>query len=361
MILTDSTLPGYLHEFGLLRGLRVTGVRSSVGRSYCAGVVLSDGQQWFVKQARLGPDGLTLADLDREAAVLGWASAASSGRSGEALRRLLPGFRLHDAENRVLVTDYLSAHRPLAGASSRSLLGRGVAVGMARHLGRLHAVTPESVVGANALPTAPEPPAAIWEEVGPETIAAQPDAFAELIQQVQETPGLAESLARIRASWTPSSLIHGDLKRDNILWRPRRAPAPADLRLIDWELAHWGDPTWDAGSAVGDYLHGWLATISPTRTGGLNDWIAAASIPYPRIQAAISTFWMAYRHARGLTPREAAALTPRVIVSAGTFLVHRALAAAMTHGTVTSGALCTLQVACRFLRAPDDAARGVLP
>src|SRR5215211_5089618 len=114
MILTDTTLPGYLHEFGLLGGIRVTGIRSSVRRSYCAGVALSDGQEWFVKQARLGPDGLALADLDRDAAVLGWANAPGSGRIGESLRRLLPDFHLHDAENRVLVTGYLAAHCPLA-------------------------------------------------------------------------------------------------------------------------------------------------------------------------------------------------------------------------------------------------------
>jgi len=33
----------------------------------------------------------------------------------------------------------------------------------------------------------------------------------------------------------------------------------------------------------------------------------------------------------------------------------------MAHGTVTSGALCTIQVARRFLRDPDNAAREVLP
>lgn len=361
MDLTDALLPSYLDDLGLLDGRRVTSVRSTIRRSYCAEVGLSDGHAWFVKQARLGPDGASLAELGREAVVLDWANAGGSGADGAPLRAILPPLRGHDPANRVLITGYLTAHLPLVRAPSRSLLGRGAAVALAAHLARIHAVSPNDVSWAASLPTVASPPIATWDDVRPETLAAHPDAFAELLGHLQETPGLDESVARLRAAWSPVGLVHGDLKRDNVLWRPRRAGERADLRIIDWELAHWGDPAWDLGSVIGDYVQGWLETVSPTRTGGLADWIAGASVPYARVQAAIATFWAAYRRQARVSADAAAAVSARSVAAAGIFLVHRAMAAVMTYGTLSSGALCTLQVARRFLRSPEDAARGLLP
>ncbi len=70
---------------------------------------------------------------------------------------------------------------------------------------------------------------------------------------------------------------------------------------------------------------------------------------------------MAYRRARGLTPAAAASIVDRVVASAGIHLAHRAIAAVMAYGTLSASTLCTLQIACRFLAEPDDAARGLLP
>ncbi len=61
------------------------------------------------------------------------------------------------------------------------------------------------------------------------------------------------ALRSVAAEWTPACLVHGDLKWDNCLLEGPPG-APHGVRVIDWELAAFGDPAWDAGCAVGE-LH----------------------------------------------------------------------------------------------------------
>jgi hypothetical protein len=74
------------------------------------------------------------------------------------------------------------------------------------------------------------------------------DRAKGLAETVGRDPVLAGALERAARSWTPSCLVHGDVKWDNCLIQ--RDATPPTVRLVDWELAGWGDPAWDLAAAL---------------------------------------------------------------------------------------------------------------
>lgn len=358
MQLNESTVSEYLGERGLLGGRSVRRVQVAMRRSFCATVELDDDCRWFVKQARRAPDGTLFAQVANEAAVLRWAHASPAGIG---VRPLMPEPYFYDAEAQVLVTEYLTSYRQLMDHyRQRAVFGRGWARAVAGRLARCHAIrrVDGTTDDAGAFRLIEQGPFWTWDRVTPEQIASQPEGFTEFVEIVQNTEGLTASLRTLRGAWQPRCLIHADAKSDNVMVRPRSRSGAADLRFVDWELAGWGDPAWDVGTVIGDYLYHWLASIRPSTDGTLDDWLARARIPFDRVRVAVAAFWDAYsRH--GVLGASGPDVM-RAVGYAGVFLLDRALAAVVTLGSLPSSALCSLQVAKQLIREPETAAGRLL-
>src|SRR5512145_3314322 len=91
-------------------------------------------------------------------------------------------------------------------------------------------------------------------------------ACLNLNRILQNADGYDACLEELNRSWTATALIHRDVRLKNFLLA---APIPtmrhADVKLIDWELACIGDPRWDIGAALGNYLGLWLESIPTTQ------------------------------------------------------------------------------------------------
>ena len=92
-----------------------------------------------------------------------------------------------------------------------------------------------------------------------------PRALRRLWTLSSDARSLLNGVQTTAREWQRHSLIHTDVKREHWLLR-----APADTRelcLIDWELVRAGDPAWDVGSVVHDYLReaAHAATGDPAR------------------------------------------------------------------------------------------------
>jgi Ser/Thr protein kinase RdoA (MazF antagonist) len=64
-----------------------------------------------------------------------------------------------------------------------------------------------------------------------------------LLADAANDPALVNGLREARRMWRPLTLIHADLKHDNILLR--RTATGVRVRITDWEMARIGDPAWD--------------------------------------------------------------------------------------------------------------------
>lgn len=239
-------------------------------------------------------------DLTTEAAVYRLA------RSNPGLAALIPPCR-HVADDDTLIvmddvgghpiaaTAYLrSAPRPLDDERNGSILGRyGTTVA------RVHHVRPPAVGRPPWLLEALEPRWGRYEWLPPQC--------GDLLMRLAATPSMTHGFRRAASAWRSGRLVHGDLRSSNVLVDD--SATPPRMWLVDWELACRGDPAWDLGSVIGDFV-----------AGSAQAAIDAGPSFDPMLTA--SAFLDGYRREAPSPPPEWAALIGRSVAMAGVRLVQ---------------------------------------
>lgn len=107
------------------------------------------------------------------------------------------------------------------------------------------------------------------------------DAKIDFFRQTEAQSATSRPFLRFMAQWlddnrppeAPLSLVHGDFQTSNMLER-----GPDDTVLVDWELAHIGDPREDLG---------WFTMV-------------CGAIPPNILESDVDSFYKTYRNASGL-------------------------------------------------------------
>jgi hypothetical protein len=97
---------------------------------------------------------------------------------------------------------------------------------------------------------------------------------------------LEPDFRELHEQWRPDTIVHYDLRDDNILF-PRGPGRECPVRLIDWELAGFGDPCYDVGYLIGQFL------VDSVRRHGDGDVLNSA-------RRNARTFLSAYRTLAGI-------------------------------------------------------------
>ncbi len=296
-----------LVESGLVTGDAVVEGRVSIdhlSRSNEVGLVRVDDVPTLVlKRTALALDGVD--PHDAELAAYRFLAAQ------EATESLAPRLML-SADDGVLVFEAIDApslHEALAASPDPAELLRD----LGRCLATLHRAPP-----AGDLPRRRP-----WVLAVPERSVPGPlTGDGEIVAMVEEIAGdrlLLESFDWLTRAWRPQAMTHGDVKFDNVL-------AGRDgMRLIDWELAGLGLPSWDLAGIVDGLVVPGLVGLDER-----DPW-ALAEAASPAVEAYVLAF--------GAT--EPPASVSEVLHASVVRLVQSAIQLlAMRHGepSVTSGA-----------------------
>ncbi|HET7038227.1 MAG TPA: phosphotransferase [Thermomicrobiaceae bacterium] len=356
----SRSLLGYLIERGLLDERDIVEgevkVVDASRRNRNVRVTTTLGKNYFIKQAL---DEERSETIRREAAFLrfAWETAPGSRLTG-----YLPALRDWDAERGAVVFEQVPESLSLAEHQRRS---RRWPVGLAGQAGAalaaLHTWQPAPAPAAEiALPDYGPPWALSIHQPEIGIFDTMSGAGLEIVRIVQQAPSLGEALDRLRDGWRATAITHGDIKWDNFVVSRITGTRGRRLWLVDWELVQRGDPLWDAGSFLSQYLDTWIASIPVVDAAGLSrspeGW---AQMPLERLQPAMRRFWDTYARAVGLDGAGRSDALARVARYAAARLILTGVEAEQLHPQLNNTGVLRLQVAQNMLRRPAEAAAAL--
>jgi len=358
-MLTNDTAALYLLEHSLIDARSITEgdllVLDSSRRNSNFEIISERGPSYLVKQ---GFGSRRAAGIANEAAIYALVHT-QAGSSRSSLNPFLPVLRHYDSKRHLLVTELVPEAIPLGEYHLRT----------GRFSTRLAAQIGKALSILHSLEMTPNPQSAIRnpQSLGPPWVLSAHHTTVDLYRQLsnanlqlvgalQRIPGLGDRLDALRNSWRHTSLIHYDLKLENIIVTGGR---PAHVKLIDWELAGMGDPSWDVGSIMGEYLAAWLLSIPVTGHHPPDRFLELARYPLSKIQPAIRSLWQAYTRPKAEGRSRATAHQAPVTYAASyaaARLIQTAFERSQTASVLTGEALILIQVAANILERPPEAA-----
>jgi aminoglycoside phosphotransferase (APT) family kinase protein len=337
-MLEQSDVAHYLLSLGVVKPRAIVDEDFTVvdaSRRNCVFLARTrSGPTLVVKQAMSG-DGSALA---HEAAVLRRLAGVKE------LAGHVPAVVHFEAERACLVL-----RTPGGGRDWSDHQGRFALI-PARMLGR-------TLAALHELPADP-PDASIWGLELPEPphrLVLDLSAGAQdLLARIQASEFIRERLGEVARADGHRGVVHADLRWENCL----ALPAPGARRrtrvlLLDWELAGRGDPAFDIGSVLAEYLRVWVGSVpivEPVDPGRL---VARARHPLAAMRPAIHAFWSAY------LPAHRPPLH-RVVELCAVRLLQTAIERAQGLSFPTAHVVTLVQLADNMLRRPDDAAAALL-
>jgi Ser/Thr protein kinase RdoA (MazF antagonist) len=257
----------------------------SIGRSHPVFRVSVGGRPAVVLKVFGARRGDTDGELTREAAVM-----ALGGKRPGVAAVLPPPLRWHGPEA-VIATAFVD------GSTAASLDGLGVGTSappldwltlvrtVAPPLARLHTDTHQLEDPDLALVASVPWGLRLFDGDASADLWATPQ-FARILSALAGDPLTVSAVRRARGAWRVRSLIHGDLKHENVLIYNRDGVLTATF--VDWEMARMGDPGWDIAAlfvrqllAEAPSTPWWSDTAVSAAAQLLAHYASAAHLPLP--------------------------------------------------------------------------------
>jgi aminoglycoside phosphotransferase (APT) family kinase protein len=312
-------------------------------------VIRRHGPSYLVKQPGEGERG-TLATLAAEVAFY------EQCRGIDAMRALLPALCASDPE-RGLIALTLVDGRPLWGqyaiAPEADFLSHAAAP-LGSALGTVHRTFRESADASWAATLSGAQPWVLGvHKPTPDIFATLSPANLHVLRAIQRSAPIVAGLDLLRASWSPDTLIHNDLKGDNVLIWTR--DGQTRVSIVDWEMVQRGDPAWDVGAMLRDFLGYWLNSVPLSSDMTPDDMLAKSTWPLSRLHPAARAFWQAYRASTALDAADAGEFLLRCVRSAAARLVQSAYELSLTGQQIANLSLAMLQLAANIFTNPHEA------
>jgi hypothetical protein len=188
---------------------------------------------------------------------------------------------------------------------------------------------------------------------GPELLQTLSPANSQTLQILQSQEGLAARLDALRKSWRPVTVIHNDVKSDNVLMNPGQEPGSVEVRIVDWELVQIGDPAWDLAGALQDVVRFWVYSMPLSLERTAEQMMAEARYPLEAVQAVCRALWAGYRSAAGALAREDPSLLTKAVKFSSARMIQSAYEMAFGAVALPPPAVVLLQVGANILDDPE--------
>lgn len=361
MFISASNLVYYLIERGLATADSVVDgdwmVAESSRRNRNFKVMRRRNPGFFVKQIQ-NWDPQAIATLQSEAKCY-W--LALNNPTFAPLAPLLPHYLDFNPARYILVLELLKDgedltehHRRLNAFPPKS------AQSLARALAAYHGIGPSHDNGEAAGFAKKVPWVLSVDQFNAASFSAMSGGNSQLVGIVQQYPDFHRHFLSLRNDWQFESLIHGDLKWDNCVVENGTDGEEPRVKIVDWELADWGDACWDVGAMLQAYLSFWIFSMPADAAMPTAEMVKRAQYPVESMQPAIRAFWEGYVEARQIEKRDAAAMLERSVRCGAARMIQTAYEYMYYSPQISASTLCLLQVSLNVLSRPQEAIRDLL-
>ena len=289
--------------------------------------------------AKLAADGREAEELRREAEILGLLD-----RRFPATARLAPGCVGWSDEDDALYLEAVEGDDLGRRTRGTGLLDAATAAALGTGLASLHE---EGRVAHDEWPgDARSAPVPVHRPTPSDHRHYSAGALDVLIH-LQSSKSLCAHLDRLCLPSQPETLVHGDVRLENVL-----AGGPSGVRLVDWEFAGAGEAAWDAALFVASCLGAWLSSMPQIPRVPPERLLGEAAVPLAAVRPGLAAFWSAYERRSSLDP---AATLRRCISLAAVRLVQLAVQEAADTEDLRAVSVMHLQVAHNMLERPAAA------
>ncbi|MEA5578146.1 aminoglycoside phosphotransferase family protein [Anabaena sp. UHCC 0451] len=329
-------------------------------------ITLPDGRQLLVKQERLNREGKTLGEFLDEWQIHNFCRTFPEISH---LRSYISEAIHFDAENSIIVFNYLNEYRDLAEFYAlEQLFPTIIAESIGRVLASIHRSTfniadykkcfqsSKGEIDQKTLNLTKG-----LDRITPEIFGKLPADGLKFFSLYQRYDNLGKAIADLSTDFNACCVTHNDLKLNNILlslnWETA-ADQESDfsnniIRLIDWERGNWGDPASDLGAIIASYLQIWLYSMVTSKTIPIENSLRLASIPLQLVQPSLSALVTAYLANFPEILEHRPDFLERVMQFCG-FALIRSIQAKLQHErTFGNPGICILQVAKSLLCRPQ--------
>lgn len=325
VLLTSKNVFDYLAEANLwTAGQQAERLEPKAGKNFNLRVSGQDGD-WLIKQEPPNPDGSLSGELAQES----WFYQLLADVPGlERLRSRVTLPAYFDAQNAVLVFPFLDDACDLSSFYRRFVAsdydGQALPEAIASALGESFAALHSSTFEASAVkafwltrqysryeqstehPIGRDAAQAKWlvpdflvglKQLTPELFCLIPTDALKFFRFYQRYPEIEAAIAALNEAFTPCCAVHDDPRFANFLLQNVRQlqPAePATLKIIDWEKWRWGDPAYDLGKLLANYLRLWLESFPVSAQLDLGTALNMASVPLSAVQPSTGAIVKSY-------------------------------------------------------------------
>lgn len=321
-------------------------------------IIRRNSPGFFIKQlAQQTPD--FLESLQREATCYQLASEHHLFRS---LRPLIPKLHHYDADNHILIIELLPEAETVWEHHRRvGTYPVTVARLQGKKLGTYHnKVKVNGQTNALKVFKRQHPWILSVHETNPMYLSQLSQGNSQLIGILQQYPEFSSALAAIKSDWKYTSLIHGDIKWENMMLTGGDNGTPLELRIIDWEIADIGDEAWDVGAVIQAYLAFWIFSLPLTSETTIAAAAAASGASGEEIKEALAAYWLSYMNTRKLTGPAAKRMLVKCMSCGAARMIQTAYESIQSSPQISPYALCKLQMSMNILRDPAKAVQDLM-
>ncbi|QSJ15931.1 aminoglycoside phosphotransferase family protein [Nostoc sp. UHCC 0702] len=329
-------------------------------------ISLPENRQLLVKQERLNREGKSAGEFFQEWRIHNFFRRFPEiSYIGSSCSEVLH----FDAENSIIVFNYLSNYRDLADFYAKdNLFPTEIARAVGATLASIHRVSinrqdyREFFQNPQDASSQKTPDLNMgMDRITPEIFGQIPADGLKFFALYQRYDSLGQAIADLSSGFTPYCLTHNDLKLNNMLislnWEQavlnESFSGESIIRLIDWERCAWGDPANDLGTVLASYLQLWLNSTLIGKEMAIEESLRLATTPLQLIQPSTAALVTAYLAEFPQILEARPDFLLRVTQFSGLALI-RAIQATLQHEKRFGNAgICMLQVAKSLLCRPQ--------